>query len=160
MTMLSNIGSVCTLVFCLLCTSGYAQLAPKIEARDMDNRLVDLASLKGKVVYVDIWASWCGPCMAEFPNSIKLSQKLKNDVHFVYLNISDTDDKWRKAVAAKKLEGIHLRADEEMTEKIAETYDVKTIPRYILIDKNGKLVDSDAKRPSNVEADIRLLLGK
>lgn len=134
--------------------------APEIVAFDTANNLFSLNKLKGKPVYIDVWASWCGPCMNELPTSQKVAAKFKNKIHVVYLNISDTEQAWRRAIKKQGLEstGVHLRADKETTQKIRSAYNVGPIPRYILIDKNGNVFRSHAASPAEIEQDILSLL--
>jgi thiol-disulfide isomerase/thioredoxin len=132
--------------------------APEIIAFDTTNNLFDLATLKGKPIYIDVWASWCGPCMKEFPNSKKVAAKFKGKIHMVYLNIDDNEPAWRKAMQNQKLEGVNLRADETTSRKIKDDFNIRAIPRYILIDKNGNVFRSNAERPTAIEPDILSLL--
>lgn len=132
--------------------------APDIIAFDTTNTLFNLTKLKGKVIYIDVWASWCGPCLKELPNSNKLAAKFKDKIHLVYLNIDDKEDSWRRVIKKQSLEGIHLRADEEISRKLRSDYTIGPIPRYILIDKNGNVVRSNAASPTAVEPDILRLL--
>jgi thiol-disulfide isomerase/thioredoxin len=130
--------------------------APEIVALDTTNRLFSLYTLKGKPIYIDVWASWCGPCMQELPGSKKIAAKFKDKLHMVYLNISDTEQAWRKVIKKQQLEraGIHLRADKETTQKIRSAYNIGPIPRYILIDKRGMVFRSHAASPADIEQDI------
>jgi thiol-disulfide isomerase/thioredoxin len=136
-----------------------SHVAPDIYGVDTTSRSIRIADLKGKVLYIDVWASWCGPCIQEFRNSKKLADKFKDrEVCFVYLNIDDTDQAWRRMIGVKKIEGIHIRADKAAANEIKKNYGISSIPRYILIDKEGNLVSASAKRPSDVESDISRLL--
>lgn len=131
---------------------------PDIIAFDTTNNLVDLATLKGKPIYIDVWASWCGPCMKELPNSKKVAAKFKGRIHMVYLNIDDNETAWRKVMKNQKLEGVNLRGDEATSRKIKDDFNIRAIPRYILIDKNGNVFRSNAERPTAIEPDILTLL--
>jgi thiol-disulfide isomerase/thioredoxin len=137
-----------------------SEQSPEIAALDTNNRLVSLKEFKGKIIYVDIWASWCGPCLQEFPYSKVLAEKLKDKIVFVYLNIDDTEQAWRSVIKAKQLKGLHLRADSKMSREIRNMLDISAIPRYVLIDKNGILLSADAKRPREVEPDILHFLNR
>lgn len=116
-----------------------------------------LDDLKGKYVYIDMWATWCGPCIKEIPSL----QKLEKDYHgkniqFVSISIDNertagtwekAEEKWKKMVADKNLSGIQLYASKDI--EFVKGYKVTTIPRFILIDPKGNIVDSNAPRPSS-----------
>ncbi|WP_298553777.1 TlpA disulfide reductase family protein [uncultured Algibacter sp.] len=109
-----------------------------------------LDDLKGKYVYIDLWATWCGPCKAEIP-SLKRIEKAYHDKNIVFVSISldraNAYQTWRDMVDDKKMSGIQLYAKGD--EKFARDYNVSAIPRFILIDPKGNVVDENAPRPSN-----------
>ena len=123
-------------------------ISPTFELYDIDSNLVKLDDFKGKLVYIDIWATWCKPCIKEIPSLDKLQTELK-DKNIVFISICQNDDKkrWRKTVIANELQGIQLFVD-DIDNKFLSDYIVSGIPRFILIDKNGFIIDSEAKRPS------------
>lgn len=105
---------------------------------------------KGKVVYIDFWAPWCGPCMREMPASKKLQQELKGkDVVFLYIGISCSKASWESTIKDKDLTGEHYFANENEAQLLAEKFNISSIPFYVLVDKQGKVVDGDASRPSD-----------
>lgn len=118
-----------------------------------------LEDLKGKVVYVDVWATWCGPCKREIPylKNVETDYHDKN-IAFVSISIDDRKDynAWRNMVESKELGGIQLMADKDWKSSFVTEYGIKGIPRFILIDENGKIVNSDAPRPSS--PDLRIAL--
>ena len=103
-----------------------------------------------KVIYVDFWAPWCGPCMAEMPQSKKLQEKLKGkDVVFVFLANNCSEESWKATIAQKQLSGEHyLLADNEYA-LLADKFNIAGIPRYMVIDKKGMVVNDNAPRPSD-----------
>jgi thiol-disulfide isomerase/thioredoxin len=116
-----------------------------------------LDALKGKYVYIDVWATWCNPCIAEIP-ALKILEKKYHtkNIHFVSISIDDkrtagswdkASAKWRKMVKDKNLTGIQLYAGEDMS--FMKAYMVTGIPRFILIDPKGNIVSQNAPRPSN-----------
>ncbi|WP_348823754.1 TlpA family protein disulfide reductase [Flavobacterium aestuarii] len=118
-----------------------------------------LSDLKGKYVYIDVWATWCGPCRAEIPFLQKIEEKYHGkNIHFVSLSIDKASDhdKWKKFVLDKKLGGIQLFADKDWQSDFVVSYGVTGIPRFILIDPKGNIVDADADRPSSGELQTKL----
>ncbi|KQB99381.1 TlpA disulfide reductase family protein [Pedobacter sp. Hv1] len=111
---------------------------------------VNLSSLKGKVIYVDLWATWCGPCMQEMPAYEKLKQKYASqpDVAFVSLSIDDSEALWKESLTQRKTEGYQWLINRSKL----QAYNIVTIPRSLLIDKNFKMVDMNAPMPSQPAA--------
>jgi thiol-disulfide isomerase/thioredoxin len=113
-----------------------------------------LEDFKGKFVYIDLWATWCGPCRAEIP-FLKEVEKKYHDKNIVFMSISidkQTDmEKWKKMIKEKELGGVQLFADNDWNSKFVQDFKVTGIPRFILIDPNGKVVNADAPRPSSPE---------
>ena len=120
-----------------------------------------LSRLKGKVVYVDFWASWCKPCIAEIPHSRRLQKSYaQKDVAFVFLSTDSERQQWKKSMAKYKLNHFtnsYLIANQHASYQF-EALGVRHLPRYLLYDKQGKLVHRNAPRPS--ESEIRFLLDK
>ena len=113
-----------------------------------------LADLKGKVVYVDVWATWCGPCKREIPYLKEVEEEFHDkNVAFVSISIDVKKDydAWRNMVTEKELGGIQLMADNDWKSKFVTDYGIKGIPRFILIGTDGNIVNSDAPRPSSTE---------
>ncbi|MBR5491550.1 MAG: TlpA family protein disulfide reductase [Alistipes sp.] len=107
---------------------------------------------KGKVIYVDFWASWCTPCRAEMPEAKQLRESYKDkDVVFVYLAVNDKEQNWRQAVKDCQTDylGDNYFVSNTSTANLLKEIKFNTIPRLLLYDKNGKLVDTDAPRPSS-----------
>ncbi len=123
--------------------------APDFNLLAADGKNILLKNLKGKLIYIDFWATWCAPCMAEMPHSKQLAEELKNEnVQFVYINVNDDKQKWSDYFAKEKRDGLYLFADEPQSAKLRSDYNFNGIPHYALIDKNGKIIDADAERPS------------
>jgi len=136
-------------------------VAPDLTGTSIEGNSFSLKELKGKVVYIDVWATWCGPCRKEFPYSKKL-QKLfeqNKNVVFLFLSIDRDIAAWKKLVTNDKdLQGIHINQPDE---QLLKSYLIKG-PCYILVDQEGKIANSDAPKPSSgkVENEIRELLEK
>jgi len=132
-----------------------------------DGKYFTFDDLKGKVVYVDFWASWCGPCRGQFPFSKELHKKftakqLKNVV-FLYISIDKTEEIWKKAIEQNGLGDFkNGLVPGDWSSEIVKYFQINSIPRYMLIDKKGNFVDTNAKRPSDeaVFNDIIDLIGK
>ncbi len=128
--------------------------APIYEGLTPDSVSRSLADYKGKVVYVDVWATWCGPCRAEFPNSKVLKNEYKDEEDLVFMYVSIDSDKpaWKKYLTNDpEFTGEHLFVDGAWNSEICKAYNIMAIPRYLLIDKDGKIADSNAPRPSSGE---------
>ncbi len=113
---------------------------------------ISLEDLKGKVVYVDVWATWCGPCKREIPFLKQLDEDYHGkDVAFVSISIDEKKDyeAWRTMVTEKELGGYQLMADNDWKSKFVADYGIRGIPRFILIDTEGNIINSDAPRPSS-----------
>lgn len=113
---------------------------------------MSLADLKGKYVYVDVWATWCGPCIREIPSLKEVEKKFHNEnIAFVSTSIDEVKDhdKWVGMVNDKALGGVQLMADNAWKSKFVQDYAIQGIPRFILIDPNGNIVSADAPRPSD-----------
>lgn len=136
-------------------------VSPEFSYVNIDNKKVALKDLRGKYVYIDVWATWCGPCKAEIPHL----QKVEKDYHgkniqFVSLSVDKQADKskWEKYVKENKLGGIQIIADKDFDSEFIKKYNIAAIPRFILIDPKGKIVSGNALRPS--DPGLRDLLDK
>lgn len=127
-------------------------ISPKFDYENYKGGKTTLESLKGKYVYIDVWATWCGPCRREIPSLQKVEEQYHGkNIEFVSLSIDTKKDydKWRKFVEEKKLGGIQLFADSDWSSKFVQEYAIEGIPRFILVDPNGNIVSADAPRPSD-----------
>ncbi|WP_420574229.1 TlpA family protein disulfide reductase [Kordia sp.] len=107
-----------------------------------------LADLKGKYVYIDMWATWCGPCIREIPSLKKVEEQYHDkNIAFVSISVDKNRDAWVKMVTDKNLGGIQLHFGGDNT--FSKEYIVSGIPRFILLDTEGKVVSPDAPRPSD-----------
>lgn len=128
--------------------------SPSFTYENHDGGNTSLEDLKGKYVYIDVWATWCGPCLGEIPSLKKVEEEYKNkNITFVSISI-DTDadyDKWKKMVDDKDLAGVQLIADNNWHSDFVENYAIQGIPRFLLLDPDGNIISADAPRPSNPE---------
>ena len=109
-----------------------------------------MSSFKGSLVYVHVWASWCGPCKAEIPYLKTLEQDYhEQNIVFLSVSVDTNKDHWLKMVKEEELGGIQLWADG--WSQITKDYAIFGIPRFMLFSKDGKIISNDAPRPSNQE---------
>lgn len=122
---------------------------------DKNGNEVSLSFFKGNLVYIDVWATWCRPCIAELP-SLKILEEEYHGENITFLSVSLDDDKdaWLKMVDEKELGGTQLWADG--WSGITNDYAIYSIPRFLLISSDGKIISTDAPIPSSSE--IRGLL--
>lgn len=122
--------------------------APDLKYSDPDGKVISLSSLKGKVVLIDFWASWCPPCRAENPNLVQTYQKYK-DKNFtagkgftIYsVSLDKAKPNWVKAINDDKLEWpYHVSDLKYWNSEAASIYKVESIPASFLIDANGKIL--------------------
>jgi peroxiredoxin len=133
----------------------YAKGAPayNFSLKDTKDQTVSLSDFKGKVVVMDIWAMWCGPCLKEKPLFQKVEEAFKDRDDIVFIGVShdglDRKDVWKNFVEKKGWKNIELLANYD--ESIGKYYKVEGIPRFMIFDKEGKIVTVDAPRPSDPE---------
>lgn len=133
--------------------------APGFSYPDINEQNVSLTDLKGKYVYVDVWATWCGPCKAEIPHLKKLEHKFREkNIAFVSISVDENVNAWRKMVKDKALKGIQLYTGGWQCD-LSKEYKIQSIPRFLLIDPDGNIVSARAKRPSGgIEAELEVFL--
>jgi thiol-disulfide isomerase/thioredoxin len=134
--------------------------APDIVMADTTGKMRKLSDLKGKVVLIDFWASWCGPCRRENPNVVKLYEEYKGKGFEVFSVSLDQDrERWIKAI---KDDGLvwtnHVSDLKYWQNEAARLYQVSSIPRTILLDKEGNIIARDLRGP-NLEAKLKEVFG-
>ncbi|WP_242093464.1 TlpA family protein disulfide reductase [Aestuariivivens sediminicola] len=111
-----------------------------------------LSDLEGKYVYIDVWATWCGPCKREIPFLKEVEAKYHDkNIAFVSISIDKVSDheKWKTMVEEKELGGIQLFADNDWNSAFVKEYQIQGIPRFILINPEGQIINANAPRPSD-----------
>lgn len=111
-----------------------------------------IKEFKGKVVYVDFWASWCPPCRQQMPHAKVIHEDYADkDVVFLYISFDRTEEAWKKGIEKFGIQGHHIMPSQTLGTDINNKFQVTGIPRYLIIDKDGKVADDDAPRPSQTQ---------
>ncbi len=134
--------------------------APDFVAATREGEQVMLSDLKGKKIYIDVWATWCGPCIKEIPSLKTLEKELhQENIQFVSVSIDTQEDKekWSTFIDEKELTGLQLLAKGDWNSDLATAYNIKGIPRFLLIDEEGKIISANAPRPSDPKIKETLL---
>ncbi len=122
-------------------------------AKTLEGKTVSLDDFKGKVVYIDFWASWCGPCRQQFPFAKELQEKFtakeKKNIVFLYISIDENEESWRNAIEKLEIHGYHTISPGNWNSEACKFFKISSIPRYMLIDKSGNIADENAKRPGD-----------
>ena len=135
-------------------------MAPDFEEAMLDGKLMKLSDLKGKVVLLDFWASWCGPCRRENPNVVNLYKKYNKD-GFTVLSVSLDKSKssWEAAIEKDNLIWpYHVSDLQQWNSKVAKQYVVHGIPFTVLIDQEGKIIKTKL-RGTELENELKRLFG-
>lgn len=128
--------------------------------KDQNGKLVKLSDFKGKVVYLNFWASWCLPCLGEIENHNQIQQQYK-DRDFITIMISVDEDvkSWKKILPRYDKSIIQLQMS-GMKNEIAAKYNLKSIPKSLVINKDGIVIHSDIPMPSNASIYKYLIVGE
>jgi thiol-disulfide isomerase/thioredoxin len=127
-------------------------VSPSFDYENHKGGKTKLEDLRGKYVYIDVWATWCGPCIAEIPHLKKVEEKYHGkNIEFVSISVDVEKDyeKWKKMVTDKQLGGVQLYADKNWNSDFVKAFGINAIPRFLLIGPDGKVIKADAARPSS-----------
>lgn len=118
------------------------------------------ANAKGQIVLIDIWASWCGDCIKSIPEIKKFKKKYGNKVKFLYFSMDKEKQSWKEAIAKYELEGEHIYLGSEWKSKFNTSINLKWIPRFMILDKDGsiKLYNAEQASDSRIEETLQELL--
>ena len=129
--------------------------SPDFDAVDIDGKKWSVADFRGKYVYIDMWATWCGPCKKELPYLKALEEKFRDaQIVFVGLSTDGMKENWEKMVRSGVMCGTQLYIGPRSS--FQRAYNIDGIPRFILLDKEGKIISNDMSRPS-AEETVRVL---
>ena len=126
--------------------------APNVTFKDADGKKHTINDFKGKVIVMDVWATWCSSCLKNMPKFMELTKEFENNKDVVFFTVStDSDElkeKWLAAIKKHNMgEMLNLMPDRKAIDQFEERYFVGSVPRYIVIDKNGKIVSAFAPKP-------------
>ncbi|MBR1462279.1 MAG: redoxin family protein [Prevotella sp.] len=125
--------------------------APDITLTDKDGNQVQLKDIcKGQFTYIDVWATWCGPCKKEIPFMEKTVERFKDNdkVMFISISIDEDVNAWKKMIENDKPQWPQYNINKQTAKQFSTDWGITGIPRFIMIDKNGNIFAADASRPS------------
>lgn len=118
---------------------------------DKNGKKYTLKDFRGKAVYIDCWATWCGPCVLEIPHMEKLYAHYKNNkkVELISISLDDSKSKWVKKINEDKPGWRQFIVNDNFKSKLCQNYHINSIPRFLMFDKKGNIISLEAPRPSN-----------
>ena len=123
--------------------------APDFEGENITGEAVKLSDFKGKYVYIDVWATWCGPCRKEIPLLEKLNEEFEGtDVVIMSASIDRNKRSWQNKVKKDAMQGVQILVPGAWGASICKDYKINSIPRFLLIGKEGEIISANAPRPS------------
>lgn len=126
--------------------------APDFSLADINGKRFNLADFKGKYVYIDIWATWCGPCKVQIPFMKELEKQFHDaPIHFVSISLDKEEDKpiWKKMVRENQMSGVQLFAGKE--NNFGYDYQIQYIPTFLILDKEGNIMIDRAPAPMDYQ---------
>lgn len=126
--------------------------SPDFSGVDIDGNTHTLADYKGRYIYIDMWATWCGPCQKELPHLKRLEEKFRGrNITFLSLSVDHDKAKWEAKVKSGTLTGVQLLIGRGSA--FQRAYNIDGIPRFILLDKQGRIVNNNMLRPSSPDVE-------
>jgi thiol-disulfide isomerase/thioredoxin len=134
--------------------------AAEIALPSVNGDTLRLSSLKGKVVLIDFWASWCGPCRSSNRSLVKLYSKYKSKgFEILGISLDESDDAWKKAIAKDKISWLQVIDHGGWEAKTAANWNIMALPTSYLMDKDGRLIAMDLDK-KQLESALKELLDK
>lgn len=132
--------------------------APEFTLTDINGEEVSLNDFLGQVVYLDFWASWCGPCMQQVPYAKELKERMadQEDLVFLYISVDTDESAWRRTVDQHDIQGVHLNVP-GFDHPVPASYNLRGVPTFYLIGRDGHIADNRPPRPNNERIDEVLL---
>ncbi|MFV0522540.1 MAG: TlpA family protein disulfide reductase [Mangrovibacterium sp.] len=121
---------------------------------DVNGKMHSISDFKGKLVYIDCWATWCSPCKQQLPHLAKIEEEYQGkNIAFVAVSFDNDKDieKWKSFVKDNKLGGVQLHAKGAFQSDLAKAYGINAIPRFLLVGKDGNVISTNAPRPSSAD---------
>ena len=116
------------------------QPAPDFTLDDLEGQSVSLSDFRGQAVFLDFWASWCGPCIEDLPHLAKIKQQAQNQkIAFLSISLDASVKQWCQAVEAHTLTGVHVHAPGGWQAAVAQLYQIRSIPSYFLVGPDGRM---------------------
>ncbi len=133
---------------------------PDFQEKDLSGQPLSLGKFKGKVVLVDFWATWCGPCVAELPNVIAAYEKYHGKgFEIVGISLDESEERLKSFIAERKMTWAQYYDGKKWENKLGQKYGVNSIPATYLLDRDGKIIAKDL-RGEALEAELQKLLAQ
>jgi peroxiredoxin len=124
--------------------------SPKFAGKTKDGKVVSIDDFKGKYIYIDVWATGCGPCVGQIPYMDKLIEDYEGkNIEFVSLSVDTDKEHWKNFIEEKEMKGHQLLLDNAFENSFMKEYKIRGIPQFIIVDPEGNIYRSNAPRPAN-----------
>lgn len=122
---------------------------------DAKGKKYSLKDFRGKALYIDVWATWCGPCCVEIPHMAKLVKSFKGDkrINLISISFDENEKKWLDKVAADKPQWGQYRCPDNFASALCREYGINAIPRFLMFDAEGNIISLNAPRPSESDTE-------
>ena len=129
--------------------------APNFYLRDLDTTFHTLLQYRGKMVLLNFWFVGCRPCLEEVPHEKRIAREFEDDeIRFINVCVKSASSAWMTKVHSEDLPGINLYANENWSNKMIEDYNITSYPRYVLLNRDGMVINGATPRPSNPRLEL------